>query len=229
MIIRTLIAAAALASLAHAADFDRTLTVSASPDLYVSTGSGNVRIHAGNDSEIRIHAHIHPGWNAGSDLNDRIARISANPPIKQSGDSIHVGEVPPEDRHLYNNISIDYDITAPRQVALNLRSGSGDLEIDQLGRYLKAQTGSGSIRAHGISGASDVGTGSGDIELEQSAAGEVRVSTGSGSIRVHRFSGAFNAKTGSGDIEAGRLHHRFFSPHHWLWFHPAPHRPRRPV
>ena len=152
MIIRILIAAASLVSLAHAADFDRTLTVSASPDLYVSTGSGNVHIHAGNGSEVRIHAHIHPGWNAGSDLNDRIARISANPPIQQSGDSIHIGEVRPEDRHLYNNISIDYDITAPRQVALNLRSGSGDLEIDQLGRFLKAQTGSGSIRAHGIAG-----------------------------------------------------------------------------
>ena len=202
MIVRTLFTAALLAGFAHAADFDRTLNVSSSADLYVSTGAGTVRIHPGSDSQIHIHAHLHPGWNAGSDIDARMARISAEPPIQQNGDSIHVGDTRPEERHLYNNIAIDYEISAPKSVALNLRSGSGDIEVDHLGRFLKAHTGSGSVRAHGIAGTSDLETGSGDIDLEQSAAGEVRTSTGSGSIRVHGFNGAFAAKTGSGDIEA---------------------------
>ncbi len=203
MILRTLLAAAALTATAHAAtDFERTLTVNSTPDLYVSTGSGHVHIYAGSDSQIHIKAHVTAGWNSGGDLQARIDRIVANPPIQQSGNSVHVGDVSPEDRHLYNNISIDYEISAPKGVALNVHSGSGDVEIDNLGRFLKAETGSGSVRAHGIAGPADMHTGSGDLELQQTAPGEVRTATGSGSIRIHGLAGSLTAKTGSGDIEA---------------------------
>jgi len=202
MILRTLLAAAVLTSAAHAADFDRTVQVSNSADLYVSTNSGDIHIHPGSDSEIHIHAHVHPGWNAGGDIDARINRISQDPPVRQSGNEVHIGDVSPELRSLYNNIRIDYDIAAPKSVALNLRSGSGDIEVDDLGRFLKAQTGSGSVRAHGIAGPSELQTGSGDIELGENAQAEVRASTGSGSIRVHGLDGPFTARTGSGDIEA---------------------------
>ena len=58
-----LITAAAILSFATAVfasdTFDRTLKVSGQADLYVSTGSGNIRIHPGNDSEIHIVGHVH--------------------------------------------------------------------------------------------------------------------------------------------------------------------------
>jgi hypothetical protein len=202
MILRSLLLAATLTSAAYAADFERTLTVGPQADLYVSTGSGDIHIVPGSDSQIHVQAHVHAGWNAGGDIEDRIRRIAEHPPIEQSGNAVHIGEVPPEERHLFNNISIDYEITAPKSVALNLHSGSGDIEIDHLGRFLKAQTGSGSVRAHGIAGPADLQTGSGDLDLEELAAAEVRASTGSGSIRVHGLNGALTARTGSGDIEA---------------------------
>jgi hypothetical protein len=202
MIVRTLLAAAVLTATAYAADFDRTVSVSGQVDLYVSTNSGTIRIHPGSDSEIHIHAHIYPGWNAGGDMDGRITRISQDPPIHQSGNEVHIGDVAPEFRHLFNNIRIDYDITAPKSVALNLRSGSGDIEVDDLGRFLKVQTGSGSVRAHGVAGPSELQTGSGDIDLGETAPAEVRASTGSGSIRVQGLNGQLTARTGSGDIEA---------------------------
>lgn len=206
MTLRTVLTTAALCAAltlaAHASDFERTLSVSASPDLYVSTGSGRVHIYAGSDSQIHIKAHVYGGWSADGDIDARIARICQNPPITQSGDSVHVGDVSPEDRHLFNHITIDYDISAPKGVALNLHTGSGDIEVDNLARFLKAETGSGSVRAHGIGGPSDLHTGSGDVTLEENAAGEVKTSTGSGSIRIHGLDGALTARTGSGDIEA---------------------------
>jgi DUF4097 and DUF4098 domain-containing protein YvlB len=199
-------AAALLPVAAHAGDFDRTLPASASTDLYVSTGSGRIHIYPGSDSEIHVKAHIYAGWNAGGDIEERIRRISANPPITKSGNDIRIGEVASDDRRLYNNITVDYEISTPRGVALNLHSGSGDVEVDNVGRFLKGETGSGSIRAHGIAGPADLHTGSGDIELQQAAAGEVHASTGSGSIRINGLSGALTARTGSGDIEAnGKL------------------------
>ena len=202
MIFRTLAALLLLAPLAHA-DFDRTLAVSSPADLYVSTGSGSIRVTPGSDSEVHLRARVHAGWNAGGDINSRIAQISANPPIRQSGNTIHVGDVDPGQRSLYDNIAIDYEITAPRSVALNLRSGSGDVEVDNVGRFLKAESGSGSVRGHGVSGPAELHTGSGDIELQETAQGNVQAATGSGSIRVQGLNGGLTARTGSGDIEAG--------------------------
>lgn len=190
------------ASLSAHADFDRTLTVSPQVDLYVSTGSGRVHIVPGSDSQIHIKARVHAGWNAGRDTEDRIRQINQNPPIRQSGNEVHVGDVSSEDRRLYNNISIDYEISTPRSVALNLRSGSGDLDADNLGRFLKADTGSGSIHAKGIAGPAELRTGSGEIELQQAAPGQVSATTGSGSIHLNGISGSLTARTGSGDIEA---------------------------
>jgi DUF4097 and DUF4098 domain-containing protein YvlB len=181
-------------------NFDRTLNVSAQPDLYVSTGSGTIRIGPGTDGQIHIVGHVHAGWNAFGDVNARIQSILANPPITQSGNAIHVGES--NDHSLFNNISIDYEITVPAAVALNLRTGSGDVEVDNVGRYLSGTTGSGAVRAHGLHGPAVLETGSGDIEVEEQAAGDIRAKTGSGSIRIHGLNGGFQAKTGSGDIEA---------------------------
>lgn len=193
------------AALAADGSFVRTFTVGSSPDLYVSTGSGSIRVHHGNGNSISITGHVHAGWNATGDISSRIQQIVNEPPVRQEGSAIHVGET--NDRSLYNNITIDYEVTAPDNVALNLHSGSGDVQVDGVGRFISAASGSGSVRAHQIHGPADLSSGSGDIELEDTAAGDVKARTGSGSIRIHGFDGSLNAKTGSGDIEGeGNLH-----------------------
>lgn len=196
-----------MSTAAFAADtrFDRTLTVSAQPDLYVATGSGNITIHSGPDTQIHVLGTVHTGWSmfgmggSLSSIKARIDRIIANPPIVQNGNTVRIGES--NDHDLFNNISIDYDISVPPAVALNLHSGSGDIEIDHVGRFLSASSGSGNLRAHGIHGAAELGSGSGDIELEQEAAGDVKAKTGSGNIKIHGLNGGLTARSGSGDIE----------------------------
>jgi len=201
----TMAAALAVSTAALAdANFDRTMTVSGQPDLYVSTGSGNIRIHPGSDNQIHISGHVHAGWSAMGDVQARVRRVADNPPIDQSGNTIRIGEN--NDRNLFNNISIDYEITTPKATALNLRSGSGDVDVDGVGRYLSGHSGSGNVRAHGLHGAAELQTGSGDIELEDDGGGAVEAKSGSGNIRIHGFDGALRARTGSGDIEAdGKL------------------------
>ncbi len=201
MIFRIVLVAALMTTAAHA-DFDRHIPVSDQADLFVSTGSGHIHIFSGSDNEIHVKAHVYAGWNAGGDIQDRVRRISNHPPIQQSGNTLHVGDISNEDRQLYKNISIDYDISAPRAVTLNLRSGSGDIDVDNVGRSLRAETGSGSVKARGIAGPADLHSGSGDIELQEQASGDVKASTGSGSVRINGLSGSLTVRTGSGDIEA---------------------------
>lgn len=185
------------------ADFDRTIPVSGQPDLYVTTGSGRIHVYPGNDSQMHITAHLRAGWNVGGDVQDRMHRIANNPPIQVSGNSVRVGDMGGSDRHLFENITIDYDVSAPGKVAVNLQSGSGDVEVDNLGRYAKVDCGSGAVRVHGLSGPAELHSGSGDIELQERGLGDVRASSGSGSIRINGLNGGLQLRTGSGDIEAG--------------------------
>jgi hypothetical protein len=209
MTIKLLASAAAILSLAAASafaadsNFERTLSAGSSPNVIVSTGSGYIRLHPGSGDQIHIVGHVHSshGWmSGGGDADSRVQQIVSNPPIVQNGNDITIGERHNND--LFRNISIDYEITLPRGSAINSTTGSGDVEIQDVGASVKAQSGSGSVRVHGVQGMTTLGTGSGDIELQQTGPGDVKAETGSGSIRLHGISGALKASTGSGDIEA---------------------------
>ena len=62
-------------------------------------------------------------------------------------------------------------------------------------------TGSGNIHALDVAGDVFVNTGSGDVEVRQSAGGSVKAQTGSGNIRLHGVKGGLRADAGSGDIQ----------------------------
>lgn len=189
-------------TLAAGKDFDRTLNVSAAPSVSISTGSGYIHLHSGSSNQVHVVGHVHASnsWFSGNG-DARVQQIVANPPIVQSGNNITIGENQPHE--LFQNISIDYEVTLPQASNIRARTGSGDVEIHDVGSTLKAESGSGTVSADGIHGPADLQTGSGDIELHQTAGGDVRAQTGSGSIHLSGLVGGLRAGTGSGDIEAG--------------------------
>lgn len=201
-----ILAVAALAALLPAAafatdgTFDKTLHVNGQVMLTVGTGSGYIHVTPGSSSEVHVIGHVHAnGWGFGASPDDRVHQVVANPPIEQTGNIITIG------RHQdwIRNVSIDYDITAPKGTQLEASSGSGDLRLQDLGGPLKANTGSGSIDAGGFTGRVQLQTGSGDIRAGLQSASDVRATTGSGSIHLQGVDGALYAQTGSGDIEIG--------------------------
>src|SRR5580698_8583907 len=144
---------AAATAFAADASFDRTLNVSGSPNVTVTTGSGNVHLHPGSANQVHIVAHLHSshGWmSGGSDVDSRIQQIVNNPPIVQSGNDITIGERHNND--VYRNINIDYDITLPASSNISAATGFGDIDIQNVGATLKAQSGSGGVNAIGIQG-----------------------------------------------------------------------------
>ncbi len=182
-------------------NFERSLPTGNSPNVVVSTGSGYIHLRPGSDREVHVAAHLHAGngWFGGGDLESRIDQIVSNPPIVQSGNDITIGERHSGDR--YRNISIDYEVTLPQGSSVEASTGSGDVELQDVGARFKGSSGSGSVRARNLHGPANLETGSGDIELTENAPGDVRAQTGSGSIRLTGISGGLKAGTGSGDIE----------------------------
>jgi hypothetical protein len=177
--------------------FDKTLTVNGPANLTINTGSGYVHITPGPDGSIHIIGHVHSnmGFFSGSP-EENVRRVTDNPPIEQSGNNIEVGQ-----HTHFNNVSIDYVVTAPRGTTIDAGSGSGDLNISNIGGPLKAGTGSGDVVANDLTGDVALSTGSGDIHAMMNGAHYVKAETGSGSITLQGVTGGLYAETGSGDIE----------------------------
>jgi hypothetical protein len=195
--------------------FERTLQVSGPVDLEVLTRSGDVTVRAGASGVVLIRGKIYVGdrWLAGRREGD-VHAIEQNPPIRQSGNSVHIDYVD------IRNISVDYEITVPAETAVrthsgsgdqilegtrgnaDVQTGSGDVKLSNLTGEIHLQTGSGDVRAHSIAGAVHGGTGSGNIEIEETAQGDIDLHTGSGNITTRGLQGGFRGETGSGDVTA---------------------------
>jgi DUF4097 and DUF4098 domain-containing protein YvlB len=198
--------------------FDRSYQVNGNVDLEVLTRSGDVIVRNGPAGTVSIHAKIESGnsW-FGGDHKEDVRQLQSNPPIRQNGNSIRIDYVN------INNISIDYEITAPENTAIHshtgsgdqtieglkgnvdLESGSGDLKLARLTGEMNFQTGSGNIRGHELSGPARIKAGSGDIVVDEVGAGDVEIRTGSGNITVNGINGGFHAEAGSGDIHGKGL------------------------
>ncbi len=219
-----LVAVASLAPAAAAAredqgSFERTLKVSGAVELDVETGSGGIEVRGVSGSNVVVRATIYARNGYGRSAEEKIREIEANPPVRQSGNIIRIGEI--DDRELRRNISIHYDITTPTETRLhaqtgsggvtveklkgpaNVSTGSGRIEVYDIGDRVEAHTGSGGIRGGRIAGAIVADTGSGGVNLEQTNLGSIDAHTGSGSVTIRVPSQAafdLRAHTGSGSI-----------------------------
>jgi hypothetical protein len=187
------------ANAAETGGFDRNLKVSGPVTVEVTSGSGNITVHTGGNSDVHVVAKIRARdlW-FGPSAAEKIRRIEKDPPVEQFGSTIRIGRI--EERELQQNVSIDYDVTVPAQTKLNSSTGSGDQSISGVQLPLTAKTGSGSITVENIGADTRIRSGSGDLKIN-SVKGTVDAETGSGSIRGHGIAGEVIANTGSGDVE----------------------------
>jgi DUF4097 and DUF4098 domain-containing protein YvlB len=181
--------------------FDRTLKTSGTVDLTVETGSGSISVHAGDGSSVHISAKIrvNEDWHGStSDAQAKVKKLEANPPIEQSGNTIHIGEIRDED--LRRNVSISYEITAPADTKLHSSTGSGNETLEGLKGPVETSTGSGDIHLTKIGSEVHAKTGSGNITMED-VNGSMHASTGSGGIHASGIAGGATANSGSGTVE----------------------------
>ncbi len=185
--------------------FERTLKVTGMTQVEVSTGSGNIAVHTGDNSSVKVIGHIHANhsWLFGGNEADKVKRIEANPPIEQTGNIIKIGKI--NDPELRRNISIDFEVWVPEQTTTRASSGSGDVFAENLKASLNASTGSGNVQARRITGEVKANTGSGDVDLQE-IAGNVTADTGSGNVKVSMTGdGSLRLGTGSGDVTASHV------------------------
>jgi DUF4097 and DUF4098 domain-containing protein YvlB len=108
----------------------------------------------------------------------------------QDGNTITLEAPSPADRPTINfnsGYSVNFTVTMPRRVALEARTGDGNIAIDDL------------------QGTADLNSGDGRIIVSR-LDGQLKVHSGDGSIRLDQIAGSVDADSGDGSIEiTGRL------------------------
>ncbi len=178
--------------------FERTLQVNGPVNLEITTGSGNIEVHPGAGNQVLITGHIRAHDWFGENVEERMERIKANPPIQQSGNDIRIGHI--DDPELRHSISISYEVVVPANTRLQAHTGSGNQRVEGIQGPAEIGTGSGNVELADIGGTVRAETGSGNVTIDR-VKGNVRTKAGSGSIRANDIAGGFEADTGSGEIK----------------------------
>jgi len=98
--------------------------------------------------------------------------------------------------------SVEHTLEVPSDVSLQLRVGSGDMDVYAVNGDVLLDTGSGDVRMQHLSGALTVNVGSGDIDGDDLGGASFLGETGSGDVEL-RYSEApdlVDLHTGSGDV-----------------------------
>lgn len=185
------------ATAAAEGSFQRALQVTGPVHLDLTTGSGNVEVRTGSSSQVQVTGRIRASDWFGGNVEEKIKRLEANPPIQQNGNEIRIGRI--DDPELRHNISISYEVVVPAETDLKVQSGSGDQRVEGIRGPLDVSAGSGGLRISAIGDRVHAETGSGDIDIER-VKGNVHAKTGSGSIDANDIAGAFEGDSGSGRI-----------------------------
>ena len=176
--------------------FDKTLTVTGTVDLHISTRSGHITVRPGSANTVQIHGIVSVSDSADAATDQRARQVQANPPVSQSGNSIRVD--PLEDA-ADRQISISYEVLAPMTTQLRASSGSGPQTVEGIQGPVNVTTGSGSLHVSNVAQEVHATTGSGSIQLDD-ILGRVEATTGSGGIQARNLAQEVKARTGSGGV-----------------------------
>ena len=99
---------------------------------------------------------------------------------------------------------VDLEVRLPEGMFLNVKDGSGSLEIRNVRGDIELDDGSGSVRMVDVGGRLTINDGSGSIIIE-GAGGDVAIVDGSGSVTVARVQGSVTLEDGSGSIDVSEI------------------------
>ena len=176
----------------HDQTIEKTFTVDEMPRLRVQNVSGETAIRVGDAGQVRVVARKRvKGGSA-----DRAKRLLENVEVRieQKGNDIFV------EPHLYEQerswldlfrgkrFRVDFEITVPRETAVNAQTVSGDLDL------------------HGTRGPARLESVSGDVNIED-VQGPMRIKSVSGDVQITDYVGSVEGSSVSGDVDIrGRVH-----------------------
>jgi DUF4097 and DUF4098 domain-containing protein YvlB len=208
-----ILATACFAAHAHAAEFNRSFTVTGRPTVHVKTNDGSVRVRTSDTSQVEFRVE-YKGLNLDRNLHidatqqgDEL-QLTAHvqwEPISLGFRKLRIEVLMPKDGDLLVDTSDGSIDVANLNGNVDLHSADGSLNVSALKGVLKLKTSDGSIRAEGIDGSLDAASGDGSIRLH-GRFDELKVKAGDGSVTATAQAGskidsAWSIVSGDGSVE----------------------------
>ena len=213
----------------HDQTIEKTFTVDAMPRVRVQNVSGEIAIRVGESGQVRVVAHKRvKGGSA-----DRAKRLLENVEVRieQKGNDIFVEPHLYEQERSWLNLfrgkrfRVDFEITVPRETAVDAQTVSGDLDLNGTRGPARVESVSGDVNIADVQGPMRLKSVSGDVQCTDyvggvegsSVSGDVDIRGRVRSCELHTVSGdisidlepeagrASRLKTISGDVEVGLL------------------------
>ena len=187
----------------HDQTIEKTFTVEGMPRLRVQNISGETAIRVGDPGQVRIVARKRvKGGSA-----DRAKRLLENVEVRieQQGNDIFV------EPHLFEQerswldlfrgkrFRVDFEITVPRETAVNAQTVSGDLDLNGTRGPARVESVSGDVNIEDLQGPMRIKSVSGDVQCTDYV-GSVEGSSVSGDVDIRGRVRACELHTVSGDI-----------------------------
>lgn len=189
-----LIAAALVVPDVRAEDIVKSYTVSGKPIVRVDTNDGSVRVTTTDSKQVEFRVEYH-GLELGKNLRvdsrqdgDKVeltARMTGH-----WGFSINWGK---------NSRGLHIEVRMPRDGDLQVETGDGSVQVEEVNGTVNVHTGDGSVKANSLNGIVDLHTNDGSITVE-GLKGDIRLRTGDGSIEARNLDGKVEADSGDGHI-----------------------------
>ena len=187
----------------HDQTIEKTFTVDGMPRVRVQNVSGEIAIRVGESGQVRVVAHKRvKGGSA-----DRAKRLLENVEVRieQKGNDIFV------EPHLYEQertwldlfrgkrFRVDFEITVPRETAINAQTVSGDLDLNGTRGPARVESVSGDVNIADVQGPMRLKSVSGDVQCTDYV-GAIEGSSVSGDVDIRGRVRACELHTVSGDI-----------------------------
>ena len=183
------------------AKYERTIQqqapINPGSKLYVETSSGSITITGGDVTECSVIAEI-----CGRAPTEEEAQLLAEQvkiELETVGDTLTVKAEKPPSRN-NRSVSINYDITIPRQTSIECASSYGAIEITNIKGQTSGKTSSGSIDAKNIEGPTNLDTSYGSVNCRNITGDNITVKSSSGSITAEIIKGPAQLTTSYGSI-----------------------------
>lgn len=182
---------------ARADEWSKTYTLNGRPDLRIETSDANIRVTTWdqNTIEAKVITSRYKIGEGGIRIDER-----------QNGNTVEIEVKYPH--HNFNfewgSHKVDVVIQMPREGAVNLRTGDGNIELASLKGEMDMHTGDGSVILDAVDGKLHASTGDGHIQAN-GRFDELDLKTGDGHVDVRATSGSaltngWRLETGDGSV-----------------------------
>ncbi len=181
---------------------DRVIDVGKGGTLVLNVDGGGLEIESWDKEGVRVI--IKKTADVYTEDEAKKVLESYRVDITKSGDNVEVTTESPNRRSRSLDLSIR--VVVPRPYSINVKTGGGGIEIDDIDGNVTARSGGGGIEVGRITnGSVDVQTGGGSISIVSITNGDGRAVTSGGGINVGPVTGDLEVKTSGGGIDVDKV------------------------